>query len=237
MKNLKTILFLSLLLFSFSFAKEEEEPKTIEKDGTIYNIDSTSLNITPYYEDNTIMETSNDIGDVQILSSKESNSCKTGCLKSCCASLGCDFTFSMGTLIPMGSDDFDPGTSLSIIMPTEWNFDLLGKTWDVSGELNFSSLSGITGNDASIISGIAHFDPSFDLPLAVTFGLGLAQSDQLGGISGTGLVDISYSLPFEKYDFSLGFRYQKLVDIQKGFELDFGLLDSFGFNLQCNKSF
>jgi len=239
MKNLKTILFLSLLLCNFSFAEEEEEVKTIKKDGTLYKINSTSLHITPYSEDNTIMETSKDIADVQIATSKESKSCGIGCLKSCCDKIGCDLTFSMGTSIPMGSDDFNPGASLSLFMPTDWSFDLLGKTWDVSGEINFSSLSVIDGDDASIIAGIAHFDPSFELPVDITFGVGVTSSDQLGGLSGTGLVDVSYGLPFEKCDLSLGFRYQKLVDVSNndGLEFDFGLLDTFGFNLQCNKSF
>lgn len=239
MKNLKTILFLSLLLCTFSFSEEEEEQRTVEKDGTIYKINSSSLNITPYLEDNSIMENSEDTGDIEITTSKESKSCGTGCLKSCCDKIGCDLTFSMGTTIPMGSDDYDPGTSLSIFMPTEWNFDFLGKTWDVSGEVNFSSLSGINGDDASIIAGIAHFDPSFDLPVDITFGVGVTKSDQLGGVSGTGMVDVGYKLPFEKYNLSLGFRYQKIVDVSNadGIELDFGLLDTFGFNLQCNKSF
>ena len=239
MKNLKTILFLSLLLCTFSFAGEEEDPRTIEKDGTIYKINNSSLNITPYSEDNTIMETSNDMDSVEIVTLKESKSCGTGCLKSCCDMIGCDLKFAMGTSMPMGNDDYDPGTSLSIFMPTDWSFDLFGKTWDVSGEMNFTSLSGIAGDDASIIAGIAHFDPSFELPVDITFGVGVASSDQLGGLSGTGLVDVSYGLPFEKCDLSLGFRYQKLVDVSNndGLEFDFGLLDTFGFNLQCNKSF
>ena len=239
MKNLNTILFLSLLLCTFSFAEEEEEPRLIEKDGIIYKVNSSSLNITPYSDDNSIMETSKDTGGIEIAASKESKSCGTGCLKSCCDMIGCDLKFSMGTLMPMGSDDYDPGTSLSIFIPTEWNFDFLGKTWDVSGELNFSSLSGINVDDASIIAAIAHFDPSFDLPVDVTFGAGITQSDQLGAISGTGIVDVSYGLPFEKYDLSVGFRYQKIVGVDNsdGIDLDFELLDTFGFNLQCNKIF
>ena len=243
MKNLKTILFLSSLLFTFSFSAEEEEVRTIEKDGNIYKIDSTSLHITPYSEDNAIMEATEDTEIIQTAITKESKSCKTGCLKSCCASFGCDLTYSIGTIMPIGDakngKSYDPGTSLSIQIPTKWNFDLFGKTWDVSGEMNFTSLSGIAGDDASIIAGIAHFDPSFELPVDITFGVGVTSSDQFGGLSGTGLVDVSYGLPFEKCDLSLGFRYQKLVDVSNtdGIEFDFGLLDTFGFNLQCSKSF
>jgi hypothetical protein len=153
--------------------------------------------------------------------------------------IGCDLKFAMGTSMPMGNDDYDPGTSLSIFMPTDWSFDLFGKTWDVSGEMNFTSLSGIAGDDASIIAGIAHFDPSFDLPVQITFGLGISKSEELEGISGLGMIDATYKLPFEKCDLSLGFRYQKLVDVSNadGIEFDFGLLDTFGFNLQCSKSF
>ena len=239
MKILTRILFLSLLITGFAFSEEEEEIRTIDKDGMIYKINNSSLHITPYDDDNAIMKSSEDTKNIQLVKSAESKSCGKGCLKACCSSSGCDLTFSIGTVATMGNDDYDPGNSISILMPTGWSFDLFKKTWSVSGEMNITSLAGITGEDANILAGIAHFDPSFDLPLDVTFGVGIAKSDQLGGLSGTGLVDVSYKLPYDKCDLSLGFRYQKMVDVSNadGIELDFGLLDTFGFNIKCNKSF
>ena len=242
MKNLKTILFLSLLLCNFSFSEEEEEPKTIEKDGSIYKINSSSLNITPYSGDNTIMETSKDTGDIEIAKSKESKSCSTGCLKSCCAKSGCDLTFSAGTIIPIGDArdgrSYDPGSSLSIQIPTKWNFDLLGKIWDIKGEAFFGSISGVDGNeDITIMAGIAHFNPSFEeLPVDIGFGLGLSRAPGIGGLSACGLVDVNYKLPFENHDLTLGFKYLQFVDVNSKFEMDFGMLKTYGFNLNYTKS-
>jgi len=240
MTNFKNILFISSIFMTISFSEEPEDPRTIEKDGTLYKINATSLNITPYYEDNAIQKDSKSMEQTVTLSKEDPKNCKISCLKSCCESKECDLILSMGALIPIGNDDFDPGTSISLQMPTDWNFNLLDKTWSVTGEINLSSLPGSDNKeDTSVIAGIALFNPSFDLPVDVSLGLGISKSDDLGGISGLGLVDAIYTLPFEKYDISIGFRYQKFVDISNadGLEIDFGLLDTFGFNLQCNKSF
>jgi len=238
MKNLKTLLFLSSLLFTFSFsAEEEEEVRTIEKNGNLYKIDSTSLHITPYSEDNAIMKATEETETIQTAITKESKSCKAGCLKDCCASLGCDLTFSMGTSIPMGSDDFDPGSSLSIQIPTKWNFDLFGKTWDIKGEALFGSISGANGNeDVTIMAGIAHFDPSFELPVDVGFGLGLSRAPGIGGLSACGMVDVNYKLPFEDHNLTLGFKYLQFVDVNSKFEMDFDMLKTYGFSLHYTKS-
>ena len=53
MKNLKYLLSISLIITSFSFAEEEEEVRTIEKDGVLYKINNSSLHITP--TDNAIL--------------------------------------------------------------------------------------------------------------------------------------------------------------------------------------
>ena len=241
MKNLKTILFLSSLLFTFSFSAEEEEVRTIEKDGNLYKIDSTSLHITPYSEDNAIMEATEDAETIQTAITKESKSCKAGCLKSCCASGECDLTFSIGTIMPIGDarngESYDPGTSLSIQIPTKWNFDLFGKKWDIKGEALVGSISGLNGREnITIMAGIAHFNPSFNLPVDIGFGLGLSRAPGIGGLSGCGMVNVNYKLPFEDHDLALGFKYLQFVDVNSKFEMDFGMLKTYGFNLNYTKS-
>ena len=70
MKKLKNLLSISLIISSFSFAgQEEEEVRTIEKDGVMYKINNSSLHITP--TDNAILKASNDMDGASKLSVKE----------------------------------------------------------------------------------------------------------------------------------------------------------------------
>ena len=240
MKNLKIILFISSLIIGMSFsAEDEEEVRTIEKDGVLYKINNTSLHITPYTEeeqDNAISKESDAMDGASKIVQADSKESTEITKKQCCQ---CDLTISMGTVMALGDDAnvYDPGTSLGIFVPTPWAFDLFGKNWKVSAELNISNLKTIGGgDDLNINGGIAHFTPSFELPIDIDFGLGIAHSKGLSGISGTIVLDIAYKLPFEKADFSLGFRYQKLIDVLKEDPfLDFGLLDIYGFNLTFSK--
>ena len=234
MKNLKTLLFSLTLIFSFSFAaQEEKEQRFLEKDGSIYKINSSSLHLTPTEEDQKISKATDEMESPSILEKSEDSKKEDSNVK--CA---CDMTISMGTLTALGdgADDFDPGTSLSIKFPTKYNFNLFGRGFDVSAEVNLSNLAGINGDDNNIKAGIAHFHTEFDLPINLTFGLGIAHLDQSGGIAGTGVLDISYTLPVLDNDLSLGFRYQKFVDVSKEDPyLDFGLLDTYSLNLNYSK--
>ena len=234
MKNLKILLLSATFTFSIILAEEEEEQRYLEKDGNIYKINSSSLHLTPTEEDQKVSKASEKLeSPTKLTKSEESNEkdVEPGC--------ACDMTISMGTLTAIGSgaDDFDPGTSLSIKFPTKYNFNLFGKSFDVLAEVNLSSLSGINGDDNNIKAGIAHFHTEFDLPVNLTFGLGIAHLDQSGGIAGTGVLDVSYTLPILNNDLSLGFRYQKFVDVSaEDPYLDFGLLDAYSLNLSYSKT-
>ena len=235
MKKLKYLLSISLIISSFSFAgQEEEEVRTIEKDGVMYKINNSSLHITP--ADNAILKASNDMNGASKLSVKEESKDDSTSSEDSCS---CPITLSFGTVTALGDegDSYDPGTSLSIKVPSPWAFDLFNKNWEVSGELNLSNLSKIgNGDDLNMNAGIAHFDPSFDLPININLGLGIAHIDGLGGISGTGTLDVNYPLPFEAANLSLGFRYQKFVDVStEDPYLDFGLLDTYSFSLSFTK--
>ena len=234
MKNLKILLLSLTFTLSIGLANEEEEQRYLEKDGTIYKINSSSLHLTPSEEDQKVSKASEEMESPSKLTKSEDPDEKAKEPK--CA---CDMTISMGTLTALGdgADDFDPGTSLSIKFPTKYNFNLFGRTFDVSAEVNLSNLAGINGDDNNIKAGIAHFHTEFDLPVNLTFGLGVAHLDQSGGITGTGVLDVSYTLPILDNDLSLGFRYQKFVDIKKEDPyLDFGLLDVYSLNLNYSKT-
>ena len=233
MKNLKILLLGLTLIFSIGLA-EEEEQRYLEKDGTIYKINTSSLHLTPSEEDQKVSKTSEELESPSKLTKSEDSDEKATEQK--CA---CDMTISMGTLTALGdgADDFDPGTSLSIKFPTKYNFSLFGKNIDISAEVNLSNLAGINDDDNNIKAGIAHFHTEFDLPVNLTFGLGIAHLDQSGGIAGTGVLDVSYTLPVLDNDLSLGFRYQKFVDVSKEDPyLDFGLLDVYSLNLNYSKT-
>ena len=232
MKNLKYLLSISLIISSFSFGSEDEEIRTMEKDGVLYNINNSSLHITP--ADNAISKASYDMDGASKLAVEEDSKDESSSSEDSCS---CPVTVSFGTVTALGDegDNYDPGTSLSIKVPSPWAFDLFGKNWKVSGELNLSNLSKINGDDLNINAGIAHFDPSFDLPININFGLGIAHMD-LGGVTGTGTLNVNYPLPFEAANLSLGFRYQKYIDvIGEDPYLDFGLLDTYSFNVSFTK--
>ena len=119
MKNLKILLLSLAFTFSIGFAEEEEEQRYLEKDGTIYKVNSSSLHLTPSEEDQKVSKAFDELeSPSKLTKSEESNEkdVEPGC--------GCDITISMGTLTALGdgSDDFDPGTSLSIKFPTKYNF-------------------------------------------------------------------------------------------------------------------
>ena len=234
MKKLKYLLSISLVMCAFVFTAEDEEVRTMEKDGVIYKINNSSLHITP--TDNAILKVSDDIDGASKLVIKKESEDKNTTSEDLCS---CPITVNFGTITALGDegDAYDPGSSLSIKVPSPWAFDLLGKNWKVSGELNLSNLSKISnGDDLNINAVIARFDPSFDLPINIDFGLGVAHMDGLGGISGTGTLDVNYPLPFETANLSLGFRYQKYIDVTKEDPyLDFGLLDTYSFNISFTK--
>ena len=240
MKNLKILLFSFLLLFSIVLSNEaeEEEQRYLEKDGNIYKINSSSLHLTPSEEDQKVSKASEELESPTKLSDEKVT--KEEQIEPKCA---CDMTISMGTFSALGSgaDEYDPGSSLSITFPTKYNFNLFGKNFNILAEVNLSHLVGIIdGNDKNIKSGIAHFNTDFNLPIDISIGLGIAHLDvdNKGGIGGTGIIDIYYNLPIDNHNISVGFRYQKFVDIlTEDPYLDFGFLDTYSLNFNYSKVF
>ena len=163
---MKKFLLLHLLISSsliFS-AEEKEEQRFLEKDGTIYKVNSSSLHLTPTEEDQKVSKSLEEMDSPSKLANSEDSDKQDG------SKCECDMTISMGTLTALGdgADDFDPGTSLSIKFPTKYNFNLFGKDFNVSAELNLSNLTGISGDDNNIKAGIAHFHTEFNLPIDLT---------------------------------------------------------------------
>ena len=221
------------LMLTIAIGSDDEEQRYLEKDGTIYKVNSSSLHLTPKEGDQKVtkaldeMESPSKLANSKDSDTNDESKCK------------CDMTISMGSLTALGdgADDYDPGTSLSVKFPTKYNFNLFGKDFNVSAEVNLSNLVGINGDDNNIKAGIAHFHTDFDLPVNLTFGLGVAHVDQSGGLTGTGVLDITYTLPLLENDLSLGFRYQKFVDVLKEDPfLDFSLLDTYSLNLNYSKT-
>ena len=220
-------------MLTIAIGSNDEEQRYLEKDGTIYKVNGSSLHLTPEEEDQKVTKVLDEIESP----SKLANSSDID--KNDESKCECDMTISMGTLTALGdgADDYDPGTSLSVKFPTKYNFNLFGKDFNISAEVNLSNLAGINGDDNNIKAGIAHFHTDFDLPVNLTFGLGVAHLDQSGGLTGTGVLDITYTLPLLENDLSLGFRYQKFVDVLKEDPfLDFSLLDTYSLNLNYSKT-
>ena len=62
--------------------------------------------------------------------------------------------------------------------------------------------------------------------------------DEKGGIAGTGTIDVYYNLPIDDNNISVGFRYQKFVDVlTEDPYLDFGFLDTYSLNFNYSKVF
>ena len=232
MKNLTRNLFLSLLITGFSIS-EEEEIRTIDKDGMIYKINNSSLHITPYSEDNTISNESTNLGLKTSLTTsrtKESES-KKDC--------NMDVNLSLGFTSPFGdnlSDKFDPGNSMGIRLNSPKKCTLLGKDFSTSYSLKFQNLKGIDRDDFTLSIISYNLSTSFEkLPLPITFDLSLGLSNaDLNNAKQDGQylfigVSANYKLPFEKHNLSIS------VDLGNSINGD-NVFSPYSFNLNYGKS-
>ena len=208
MKILNRILFISLLTTSFIFT-EEEEVRTIDKDGTIYKINNTSLHITPA-DDNAISKVSDNMkGADKIVSTTNKSNEKESC--------DMNVNISFGTYTAVGdlyTEITDPGTSMSIKLNCPKNINLFGQEFSQSYELSFANLSGIDRDDMNFTNIYYVLGTSLDklgflgnLPFTYNFFGGISDVDTFdennSGIHlsiGTG---VNYKLPVEKCDLSL----------------------------------
>ena len=72
-------------------------------------------------------------------------------------------------------------------------------------------------------------------PLGINIGFAFTDHSYYG-ITGSGLLDLSYKLPFEKADLSFVLRLQKVVDINEDYELDFGAQDLYGVYVKYGRT-
>ena len=146
MKTLTRNLFLSLLITGFSFSEEEEEVRTMNKDGMIYKINNSSLHITPYDEDNSISKVSDDLNKSTRLAS---NKAETDSKQNSC---DMPISISFGTQMAIGdhyTEIADPGTSMAITFSCPETLNLFGEDFKSSYALSMSNLSGINRDDIS----------------------------------------------------------------------------------------
>jgi len=211
--------YLTLSLFSLVLS-EEEQIKTVEIDGTIYKVNITSLHITPYSDvietqitDDNIMETSTDsIGD-----SDDSNF---------------SLSFSLGQSFPInntGSLDSGNGFGFTFNLPKK--ISLFGKDFTSALEVNSLSLSGNDGEDDVILTSTLGLLTTSVSIMNINLGFGFTHHSYYG-ISGSTILDLEYQLPIKTTDLSIVLRLQKVVDIDKEFNLDFDVQDVYGIYLK-----
>jgi len=249
MKYFKNLLLICCLSF-FLFASEEEEIKTMTINGIIYKIDSASGNLTPLneiVEENSVMAEVKDIKDsASSISIENSSDSEVSQKDDNNSTHDSNFYANFGQLSPLGdiSNTHDAGTSIGFRMNLPKKFTIFKKEFSTGIELNFSELGtsccveNINGKkDIKINSIIMHLMTDIgNLPIDFNFGIALADHNKKAWV-GAGLIDISYKLPIKIADLSLVLRLSKIVDVQDGFELDFGALDSYSLYFKYGQSF
>ena len=240
MKNLKTILLISSLIIGLSFAADDDETRTIEKDGTLYKINNSSLHITPYSEDNAIANASNDKGASELTDSSDDDEQKKSC--------DLDIDVSFGTQMALGdhyTEITDPGTSMGITFHCPKNINLLGQDFTTAYELSFSNLAGINREDISFNSASFVLGSSLDqlsfldkIPVTFNFYAGLATVDGDNDTNdGTYLslgTSVNYKLPIEKCDLSLSLKFNQITNSDNTYGLYSAGL-SYGKTLSCSR--
>ena len=239
MKILNRILFISLLTTSFIFT-EEEEVRTIDKDGTIYKINNTSLHITPA-DDNAISKASDDMkGAEKIVSSTNKSNEKESC------DMNVDISFGTYTAVgDLYTEITDPGTSMSIKLNCPKNINLFGQEFSQSYELSFANLSGINTNDMGFVNVYYVLGSSLDklgflgnLPFTYNFFGGLSDveaiSDNDSGIHLSLGGSLNYKLPMKKCDLSLQLSVIQTTDGENTYGLySTGL--TYGKSISCSR--
>ena len=239
MKILNRILFISLLTTSFIFT-EEEEVRTIDKDGTIYKINNTSLHITPA-DDNAISKASDHMkGAEKIVSSSNKSNEKKSC--------DIDLDISFGTHTAFGdvyTDLTNPGTSMAIQLNCPKKINFLGQEFSQSYRLSFANLEGNNVDDMGFTNVYYVLNSSFDkinflssIPLEYSFFGGLSDVEAINDVnSGIHLslgTSISYKLPVKNCNLYL---YLSMTQTTDG-ENTYGLYST-GLNynkaLNCSK--
>ena len=129
---MKKIIILILSALTFIMADETEEIKTIEIDGTLYKINTSSLNITPYSDQIAKEKVSNESESaVTIQSDREKKEFNT--------------TISMGLAMPLGDnlkDKYDPGVRFGLNLNCDKKINILNKDFSPSYGIDVSTMTG-----------------------------------------------------------------------------------------------
>ncbi|MAW74415.1 MAG: hypothetical protein CMG09_00590 [Candidatus Marinimicrobia bacterium] len=232
MKILKNILYISLITSSFVLGNEEEV-KTMEIDGTLYKINPSSIHITPYEDDNKVLSEASKLNDSAKTISKKNNDADTG---QSTDNGEINLYINTGALFPFGSDDratYSTGSSLGFTYMLPKTFKIFNNEISTGVELNFANLSA--NQDLKINSIIGHFSSSFNTPINFDFGVGLTEG--VNGLAGSALMDLTYMLPIEKFDLGISLRLQKIIEVNKDYEIDFDAQDLlYGLSLKIGRS-
>ena len=201
MKN--TIFYaVSLFMTTFILANDTDEIKTIEIDGTLYKINASSLNITPY-SDQIAEETSNESEPaVAIQSDREKKEFNT--------------TIMMGLVMPNGDnlkDKYDPGVRLGLNLNCDKKINILNKDFSPSYGIDISTMSGIDRDNYTMTSILYSLSTTFDkLPIGLNVGAGLSNAvldnEVHEGTYYSLFVNFSYKLPLENLDLYLNLMTQ-----------------------------
>tara|TARA_Y100000996_G_scaffold104221_1_gene76303 strand:- start:7506 stop:8216 length:711 start_codon:yes stop_codon:yes gene_type:complete len=232
MKILKNILYISLITSSFTLGNEEEV-KTVEIDGTLYKVNPSSIHITPYEDDNKVLSETSKLNDSAKTISKKNNDANANQLVDSDES---NLYINTGALFPFGSDDraiYSTGSSLGFTYMLPKTFKIFNNEISTGVELNFANLSA--DQDLKINSIIGHFSSSFNTPINFDFGVGLTEG--VNGLAGSALMDLTYMLPIEKFDLGISLRLQKIIEVNKDYEIDFDAQDLlYGLSLKIGRS-
>ena len=201
---MKNIIFYAVSLFmtTFILANDADEIKTIEIDGTLYKINASSLNITPY-SDQIAEETSNESEPaVAIQSDREKKEFNT--------------TIMMGLVMPNGDnlkDKYDPGVRLGLNLNCDKKINILNKDFSPSYGIDISTMSGIDRDNYTMTSILYSLSTTFDkLPIGLNVGAGLSNAvldnEVHEGTYYSLFVNFSYKLPLENLDLYLNLMTQ-----------------------------
>jgi len=201
---MKNIIFYAVSLFmtTFTLANDTDEIKTIEIDGTLYKINASSLNITPY-SDQIAEETSNESEPaVAIQSDREKKEFNT--------------TIMMGLAMPNGDnlkDKYDPGVRLGLNLNCDKKINIFNKDFSPSYGIDISTMSGIDRDNYTMTSILYSLSTTFDkLPIGLNLGAGLSNAvldnEVHEGTYYSLFVNFSYKLPLENLDLYLNLMTQ-----------------------------
>ena len=201
---MKNIIFYAVALFmtTFTLANDTDEIKTIEIDGTLYKINASSLNITPY-SDQIAEETSNESEPaVAIQSDREKKEFNT--------------TIMMGLAMPNGDnlkDKYDPGVRLGLNLNCDNKINIFNKDFSPSYGIDISTMSGIDRDNYTMTSILYSLSTTFDkLPIGLNLGAGLSNAvldnEVHEGTYYSLFVNFSYKLPLENLDLYLNLMTQ-----------------------------